>query len=92
MRHLLEEISSAGIGREESLADDGLTPEERTQLRELCMLILISEFLETSGEFNHKDPNNPESEKSWAGLSEEMETRSDTWPATKPSAGTSKID
>jgi len=27
--------------------DDGLSAEERVQLRELCVLILISEFLET---------------------------------------------
>jgi len=27
--------------------DDGLSAEERVQLRELCVLIVISEFLET---------------------------------------------
>jgi hypothetical protein len=27
--------------------DDGLSAEERVQLRELCLLIVISEFLET---------------------------------------------
>jgi hypothetical protein len=27
--------------------DDGLRAEERVQLRELCLLIVISEFLET---------------------------------------------
>ena len=29
--------------------DDGLSSEERVQLRELCVLIVISEFLETAG-------------------------------------------
>jgi hypothetical protein len=58
MRRLLEEISSSGIGREETLPDDALTPEERTQLRELCVLILISEFLEDNREFRHKDTKN----------------------------------
>ena len=28
--------------------DDGLSADERTQLRELCVLIVISEFLETN--------------------------------------------
>ena len=47
MRHLLEDITSSAIGREEPAEnDDGLTPEEETQLRELCVLIVISEFLE----------------------------------------------
>ena len=47
MRHLLEDITSSAIGREEPAEnDDGLTPEEKTQLRELCVLIVISEFLE----------------------------------------------
>jgi len=50
MRHLLEDITSSSV-RPEELAenDDGLTAEEKTQLRELCVLIVISEFLE-----NHK--------------------------------------
>lgn len=47
MRHLLEDITSSAIGREEPAEnDDGLTPEEETQLRELCVLIVINEFLE----------------------------------------------
>jgi hypothetical protein len=51
MRHLLEDLTSSGIGKEEPAEnDDGLTPEEKTQLRELCVLILISEFLERNGE------------------------------------------
>jgi hypothetical protein len=51
MRHLLEDLTSSGIGKEESAdSDDGLTPEEKTQLRELCVLIVISEFLESDSE------------------------------------------
>jgi hypothetical protein len=51
MRHLLEDITSSGIGREEPLEkDDGLTEEEKTQLRELCVLIVISEFFESNSE------------------------------------------
>ena len=47
MRHLLEDITSSVNGREEPLDnEDGLTAEEKTQLRELCVLIVISEFLE----------------------------------------------
>ena len=47
MRPLLEDITSSAIGREEPAEnDDGLTPEEETQLRELCVLIVINEFLE----------------------------------------------
>ena len=47
MRPLLEDMTSSVMRREEPAAnDDGLTPEEKTQLRELCVLILISEFLE----------------------------------------------
>ena len=49
MRHLLEDLTSSGIGKEEPAdSDDGLTPEEKTQLRELCVLIVISEFLESN--------------------------------------------
>jgi hypothetical protein len=45
MRDLLEDITSSVIGQEEPAEnDDGLTPEEKTQLRELCVLIVISEF------------------------------------------------
>jgi hypothetical protein len=51
MRPLLEDIRSSIIGREEAAAnEDGLTPEEKTQLRELCVLIVISELLETNHE------------------------------------------
>ena len=51
MRHLLEDITSSISGREESAGDeDGLTVEEKNQLRELCVLIVISEFLETNSE------------------------------------------
>ena len=51
MRHLLEDITSSGIGRGELAEnDDELTPEEKTQLRELCVLIVISEFLKGNSE------------------------------------------
>ena len=51
MRHLLEDITSSVSGREEPTEnEDGLTAEEKTQLRELCVLILISEFLENKRE------------------------------------------
>jgi len=51
MRHLLEDITSSAIGQEEAAEnDDGLTPEEKMQLRELCVLIVISEFLENRTE------------------------------------------
>jgi hypothetical protein len=51
MRPLLEDITLSVIKREEPAAnDDGLTPEEKTQLRELCVLIVISEFLESNSE------------------------------------------
>jgi hypothetical protein len=51
MRHLLEDLTSSAIGKEEPAeSDDGLTPEEKTQLRELCVLIVISEFLESNTE------------------------------------------
>jgi hypothetical protein len=47
MRHLLEDITSSLSGGEELAEnEDGLTSEEKTQLRELCVLIVISEFLE----------------------------------------------
>jgi hypothetical protein len=47
MRHLLEDVTSSISGREEPAEnEDGLTAEEKTQLRELCVLIVISEFLE----------------------------------------------
>ena len=51
MRPLLEETTSSVIGREQPAEnDDGLTLEEKAQLRELCVLIVISEFLETNSE------------------------------------------
>jgi len=51
MRPLLEDITSSVIKREEPAAnDDGLTPEEKNQLRELCVLIVISEFLESNSQ------------------------------------------
>ena len=51
MRPLLEDITSSVSKREEPAAnDDGLTPGEKTQLRELCVLIVISEFLESNRE------------------------------------------
>jgi hypothetical protein len=51
MRQLLEEITSSISGREEPAEDeDSLTAEEKTQLRELCVLIVISEFLENNRE------------------------------------------
>ena len=47
MRHFSEDITSSVNGREEPAQDeDGLTAEEKTQLRKLCVLIVISEFLE----------------------------------------------
>jgi hypothetical protein len=43
----LHEVNPLAIGQDESPGnDDGLNPEERAQLRELCVLIMISEFLE----------------------------------------------
>lgn len=57
MRPLLEDITSSVIKREEPPANhDGLTPEEKTQLRELCVLIVISEFLESNRETNGTQP------------------------------------
>ena len=54
MRHLLEDITSSGVRPEEPTENDGgLTAEEKTQLHELCVLIVISEFLE-----NHKETRN----------------------------------
>ena len=51
MRHLLEDITSSVSGREEPAEnEDDLTAEEKTQLRELCVLIVISEFLENKSE------------------------------------------
>jgi hypothetical protein len=51
MRHLLEDITSSAIGREELAEnEDGLTAEEKAQLREVCVLIVISEFLENNNE------------------------------------------
>jgi hypothetical protein len=51
MRHLLEDITSSAVGPEEPAEDDdGLTEEEKIQLRELCVLIVISEFLEGNSE------------------------------------------
>lgn len=34
------------VGEEPEAPDDGLSADEKTQLRELCVLIVISEFLE----------------------------------------------
>ena len=39
-------------GAEQEAPEDALSADERTQLRELCVLIVISEFLET----NEKPP------------------------------------
>jgi hypothetical protein len=51
MRHLLEDITLSISGREDPEEnEDGLTTEEKTQLRELCVLIAISEFLENNRE------------------------------------------
>ena len=51
MRHLLEDLTSAVSGREEPAQnEDSLTAEEKAQLRELCVLIVISEFLENDTE------------------------------------------
>jgi hypothetical protein len=36
-------------GEEQEAPDDGLSADEKIQLRELCVLIVISEFLETAG-------------------------------------------
>jgi hypothetical protein len=47
----LHEVNPLVMGQEESAGDDdGLSSEERTQLRELCVLIMISEFLERNNE------------------------------------------
>jgi hypothetical protein len=44
----LHEVNPLVIGQEVSAGDDdGITSEERTQLRELCVLIVISEFFES---------------------------------------------
>jgi hypothetical protein len=47
-------------GEEHEAPDDGLSADEKTQLRELCVLIVISEFLETAGKgkFHHEDTKN----------------------------------
>ena len=37
--------------------DDGLSAEERVQLRELCVLIVISEFLETERRTAYPQPD-----------------------------------
>jgi hypothetical protein len=64
MRHLLEDITSSVSGREElPELEDGLTQEEKTQLRELCVLIVISEFLENytrDSELNTARPQRPQ--------------------------------
>ena len=72
MRHLLEDITSSISGGEESAKnEDGLTAEEKTRLRELCVLIVISEFFENNREtgldtrrpqkqFHHKDTEGAE--------------------------------
>jgi len=58
MRHLLEDLTSSVIGQEEPAeSDDGLTLEEKTQLRELCVLIVISEFLESNSETGLAQPD-----------------------------------
>jgi hypothetical protein len=36
-------------GEKPEAPDDGLSADEKIQLRELCVLIVISEFLETAG-------------------------------------------
>ena len=46
MRHLLEDITLSVVGREEPAEnDDGLTREEKNQLRKLCVLVVIMSFL-----------------------------------------------
>jgi hypothetical protein len=51
MRLLFGDINSSVSGPEEPADnDDSLTPEEKNQLRELCVLIVISEFLESNNE------------------------------------------
>ena len=63
MRHLLEDITSTVNGREQPVDnDDDLTAEEKTQLRELCVLIVISEFLENNEEteLNTARPQRPQ--------------------------------
>ena len=44
-------------GEEHEASDDGLSADEKTQLRELCVLIVISEFLETEGKTAHAQPD-----------------------------------
>jgi hypothetical protein len=44
-------------GEEQEAPDDGLSAEEKIQLRELCVLIVISEFLETERKTAYAEPD-----------------------------------
>ena len=46
----------SGRGEHEA-NDDGLSAEERVQLRELCVLIVISEFLESERKTPYAQPD-----------------------------------
>jgi hypothetical protein len=64
MKHLLEDITSSVSGQEKPAQnEDRLTAEEKAQLRELCLLMVISEFLEKNTgepELNTARPQRPE--------------------------------
>jgi hypothetical protein len=42
---------------EQEAPDEGLSAEEKIQLRELCVLIVISEFLETERKTAYAEPD-----------------------------------
>jgi len=44
-------------GQEQEAPDDGLSTDEKIQLRELCVLIVISEFLETERKTAYAQPD-----------------------------------
>jgi hypothetical protein len=44
-------------GEEQEAPDDGLSADEKNQLRELCVLIVISEFLETERKTAYAQPD-----------------------------------
>jgi hypothetical protein len=45
----MHQRSEMSAEEEREAPDDSLSADEKTQLRELCVLIVISEFLETAG-------------------------------------------
>jgi hypothetical protein len=44
-------------GEEQEAPDDGMSADEKIQLRELCVLIVISEFLETERKTGYAEPD-----------------------------------